>query len=152
MEVGVLTGEISADQHRHLGVDVFDGSGVDHGSTPLFWLPSGQLYQRPPVRLSRTDTCLPTRGQRPTLFVSGGRLNPDHRILMELVDRVRSGIGAGAPHARHDLIKDVFDPGTMGIEVHPRGRNAFLEEFLSARSNSESIRVRSWTARCEAIP
>ena len=73
----------------------------------------------------------PGRGQRTALLVAGGALHADHGPLVQLGDGPGAGVGAGAADAGDDLVDDVLDARPLGIDVHPRGADALLEQLLA---------------------
>src|SRR5262245_34863686 len=77
-------------------------------------------YPRSPAGIERT-----------TLRVSGGRLHTDERSLVELLERVRTGVGARRPDARGDRVDQVLDSRAQRIEILPATRDAFFEQRLA---------------------
>src|SRR6478609_1032100 len=87
---------------------------------------------------SRADRPPPTRAptspggvERAPLGEAGRALEPDDRPLVELLERARTGIRAAAAEPGDDLVDDVLDGGTRGVDVHPRRADALLEEGLA---------------------
>ena len=88
--------------------------------------------------LGSTRPSSPARAERPALFVSGRALDADHGPILELDDVRGSCVGACAPHPGHDLVDDVLDPWSLGIDVHPRRADALLEELLAGPDRTRS--------------
>src|SRR5262245_40234465 len=73
----------------------------------------------------------PIGPERATFLVAGGALHADDRPLVELRDRPGAGVGAGGTNAGHDVVEDVLHARAVRVEVHPRARDALLEQLLT---------------------
>jgi IclR family transcriptional regulator, acetate operon repressor len=58
-------------------------------------------------------------------------LHTDQRPFMELGQGAGPGVGTGAAQPGGYLVDQVLNPRALGVEVHPRGRDAFFEQFLA---------------------
>ncbi|NCV97115.1 MAG: hypothetical protein EBW27_03855 [Acidimicrobiia bacterium] len=74
---------------------------------------------------------LPTGVNRATLVIARCTLHANHRSLVEIGDRSGTRIGARRAHASHDLVDDVFDAGSLRVEIHARGADSLFEQFLT---------------------
>src|SRR4051794_5920828 len=70
----------------------------------------------------------PAGRERAALLETGAGLHADDGALGELLQGGRARVGAGAAHARRDVVEQVLDAGSLRVEVHPRGRDPLLEE------------------------
>src|SRR4051794_14681448 len=73
----------------------------------------------------------PADVERLALGVAGGALHADDGSLVELLERSCPGIAAFAAQAGNDAVDEILDAGAFRIEIHPRGRDAFLEQPLA---------------------
>ena len=86
-----------------------------------------QVEKDPTVELTPS----PAGRQRAPLVEARCRLDADDRALVELRERRGAGVRAGGADARADLVDEVLDAGPLGVEVHPRRRDALLVEALA---------------------
>src|SRR4051812_49038710 len=84
----------------------------------------------------------PARRQRAALLEARTRLDADHGPLRELRQAGRTRVRAGAAHARCDVVEQVLHTRAAGVEVHPRGRDALLEQAL-ARAVERAVGARA---------
>src|SRR3954451_125768 len=87
--------------------------------------PSSTSARTRPAVLYRLS---PAGRQRPALLVAGGALHPQHRPLVQLVDRAGPGVGARGPDAGHDAVDEVLDARPGGVQVHPGRADALFEQ------------------------
>src|SRR5690606_41258846 len=73
----------------------------------------------------------PARRERAALLVARGRLDADDRALGELGEARGARVGRGAAQARRDLVEQVLDARTLGVEEHAAGADALLVEALT---------------------
>src|ERR1700744_537793 len=89
--------------------------------------PDGQRTHRP-TRSPPPRPSSPTQRQRMPLGEAGRRLHTHDRPLVQLRQGGGADVGAGAPHARGDVVDQVLDAAAVGVQPHPRRRNAFFEQ------------------------
>src|SRR3954447_7234279 len=85
----------------------------------------------PCERITANGGRSPAGRERAALLETGAGLHADDGALGELLQGGRARVGAGAAHARRDVVEQVLDAGSLRVEVHPRGRDPLLEERLA---------------------
>ena len=55
-------------------------------------------------------------------------MDADHSPFVELLDGASSGVGEGTAHSSDDRVDEVFDPGTVGVEIETTRTDALFEE------------------------
>ena len=82
------------------------------------------------------DVLHPAAGVTSPAATDGPRRSPPpiarrRRSLMQLRQSRGADVGARAAHARGDVVDQVLDTATVGVQPHPRPRNALLEQRLA---------------------
>ena len=62
---------------------------------------------------------------------TGGRLDSEDRLLVQFGQVGRPDVGAGAAHPRRDVVEQILDAAAFGIQRHPGGGDALLEQRLA---------------------
>src|SRR5699024_8262609 len=109
-----------------------------HGGNPIPARGPAADAEPPPLRVHRQGgasrpatpnrrAASPPARDRAALLVPRGGLDAHDRAVGELLERARAGVGAGRADAGGDLVQQVLDAGTSGVDGHPPGRDPLLE-------------------------
>src|SRR3954469_8068708 len=95
------------------------------GRQPCAIAQSARTVERQAVRNRPTS---PAGREGTALLEAGAGLDAHDGPFGELPQRGGADVGAGAPDPGSDVVDEVLHAGPAGVEEHPGGRDAFLEE------------------------